>query len=115
MFGDIYFSKNWAAGSSPLNSTSELLVICFNLNRNTSLIGHSKGYLTHLRASIELDIGSSTTKCAEFNKETTKFSSHLLVTLRHAPGTSKKQKIDEFRGHDIGMKAVAVDPLLLAG
>jgi hypothetical protein len=114
MFGDIYFSKNWAAGSSPLNSTSELLVICFSLNRNTPLSGPSKGYLTSLRALVELDTGSCTIKCAEFNKETMKFSSHFLVTQRHAPGTSKKQKIDEFRGHDIVMKAVAVDPLLLA-
>jgi hypothetical protein len=114
MFGDIYFSKNWAAGSSPLNSTSELLVICFNLNRNTSLTGPLMGYLTSLRASLELDTGSCTNKCAEFNKETMKFSSHFLVTLRHAPGTSKKPKIDEFCGQDIVMKAVAVDPLLLA-
>jgi hypothetical protein len=114
MFGDIYFSKNWAAGSSPLNSTSELLVICFNLNRNTSLIGHSKGYLTPLRASLELDTGSCTNKCAEFNKETMKFTALFLVTLRHVRGTSKKQKINEFRGHDIVMKAVAVDLLLLA-
>jgi hypothetical protein len=43
-----------------------------------------------------------------------KFTSLFLITLRHAPGTSKKPKIHEFCGQDIVMKAVAVDPLLLA-
>jgi hypothetical protein len=43
-----------------------------------------------------------------------KFTSLFLITLRHAPGTSKKPKIDTFCEQDIMMKAVAVDPLLLA-
>jgi hypothetical protein len=114
MIGDFYVPENWAAGSCPLNSTCGLLVIYFNLNRNTSLIGPSRGYLTHLRASRELDTGSCTIKCAEFIKETTKFTALLLITLRHAPGTSKNPKIDEFCGQDIVMKKVAVDPLPLA-
>jgi hypothetical protein len=114
MIGDFCVPENWAAGSSPLNSTCELLVTSSNFDDHMAQTCLTGGYLTPLRASHELFTGSCTIKCAEFNKETMKFTSLFLITLRHAPGTSKKLKIHEFCEHDIVMKKVAVDPLLLA-
>jgi hypothetical protein len=48
MIGDFYVPENWAAGSCPLNSTSELLVILSNFDTVWAQIGPSRGYLTPL-------------------------------------------------------------------
>jgi hypothetical protein len=49
MIGDFYVPENWAAGSSPLNSTCELLVIISNFDSVWAQIGRLRGYLTPLR------------------------------------------------------------------
>ncbi len=114
MIGDFYVPENRTAGSSPLNSTSELLVTSSNFDGVCAHIGPSRGYLTPLRASCELSIVSYTIECGDFHKETTAVWEHQELTLPRLQSGLKKLKIHEFCEHDIVTKRVAVDPLLLA-
>jgi hypothetical protein len=58
MIGDFYVFENWAAGSSPLNSTCESVLIISNFDDHMAQTCLTGGYLTFLSYVCELDIDS---------------------------------------------------------